>query len=390
MAKDFRRWTVLPGVDAFPGLNALGSTMPASDMLECKRVCVSSGCGGFVTSRGVCYFRKAPAEELLRLATPKKGCCTYICAAPSRSQDLYNSDVRPSDWRARCVLEEAGGCITWQSLRAQLEMPQRLSARVSQLELLRRLRLDPCRPLDYTEIAGCLGGFFVELDIAVREIARRREDLEGLEDEVGDIPVKEAHRVMEPTLIAVDELQRVALNWKAEAQLKLADDDVVTKDGLPRLPSISFSALAAFLETALASEDNLLRKIKVLDAVRQCAMEEARKKMDIHACAYPVTVSAGAESPVVSVSERELTGSVGVLVAALMGPGEARVRLRALTQLQKMLEWEPRAPRALRAVRGAQRALCGLQSARQTSVDDVAAADIGMLATEVERKCFVG
>eukprot|EP00755_Sulcionema_specki_P026118 Sspe_Gene.84886::Locus_55738_Transcript_2_2_Confidence_0.800_Length_944::g.84886::m.84886 len=69
-------WEVYEGADAFAGNNA--HKMSASDLDECKRVCVERGYGAFVVWKGKAFFRSQDALSCLQHKKPAKSSVLYI------------------------------------------------------------------------------------------------------------------------------------------------------------------------------------------------------------------------------------------------------------------------------------------------------------------------
>ncbi|CAK0907312.1 unnamed protein product, partial [Prorocentrum cordatum] len=201
-------WTVLPSVDAVPGTSFSDDTMRATDLAKCRAICASRGFGGFVVYRGVCYFRDAPSDELLDIAMQKSGCFLHVRNPGRKRQDLFNSDVETRQLTSPSLQANSRG-KTWCQLRARVlqGMPPRLEARAAQLGLLRRLRLDPCRGVEYNEVTGCLGGLFISLDQIRQRLQQLKAQMAALEPErrtSSGVPLAEAGKALRATLEAVE------------------------------------------------------------------------------------------------------------------------------------------------------------------------------------------
>ena len=193
-------WTVLPNMDAFPGRNVETmrlidlSSGSISDLRESRRFCNVNGLGGFVTYKGKSYFRAEPAEELLGVAVHSTGSCLHACK-PTNQQLLFNSDVASTQWYRSCGGLYGDDCGEWRTLRLSVlkGLPLHLATHVSELQLMRRLRLNTGCAVDYDEIADCLTQVFSNFDAYHGEISRLREGLLCVEEDAGAIvPVREA------------------------------------------------------------------------------------------------------------------------------------------------------------------------------------------------------
>eukprot|EP00448_Togula_jolla_P004530 CAMPEP_0170620360 /NCGR_PEP_ID=MMETSP0224-20130122/28016_1 /TAXON_ID=285029 /ORGANISM="Togula jolla, Strain CCCM 725" /LENGTH=468 /DNA_ID=CAMNT_0010946527 /DNA_START=66 /DNA_END=1469 /DNA_ORIENTATION=- len=350
--------------------------MPARDLQECRRVCSARNYGGFVIAGSTCYFRDASPEELLRIAVHKRNVCLHVRSHHSTWEALHNVDVEPRDWQTLFPTRGGGEDLAaWRSLRtAALEgTSTKPASRVSVLALLRRLRLDPCRAIDYRELAATLGKLFSSTDSLSTELAKQRNALESLL-RAADAPqgIAEACAAVGEILAKIGDLQLEIVSWKEKAQRSLLGEALpyrCLKGMGAGLPTLSFSALASFLERALAYENALAQRILIVDALTQC-MPEAPSDHEEAMCDLDVAALEASED--------------GALALSLLGLGsERRARLAALTALRDHRRGDSNG--AVDPIPGLRCLLWGLERGKLAG-QETADVDLARLARELDER----